>query len=146
MAIDKDKVWNKGNNVAGESDSYKYELTTDDVTPAKLYKSSRENTPMAWEVDHIFPQKILEKLGVPQDMIDHIDNLRPLHHSNNEAKGTQFPNYQKTVCWDEARKENVSCNQSVRIADETIERLNNLYKEYLGGYTLEQIAEAYNRK
>lgn len=145
MAIDKEQVWNKGQMVPNEGEEYKYESTTDDVKPAKLYKHSRENTQMAWEIDHIFPRQILEKLGVPLELIDHIDNLRPLHHSNNESKGTLFPNYTKVVEWNEVLGKNVPIRKNVSITEKTVKRLNNLYKDYLDGYSLEQIAKAYNR-
>lgn len=46
-----------------------------------------------WEIDHIVPEKLLHDNGVPQELIDHIDNLRPMHWSNNCKKADDFPQY-----------------------------------------------------
>lgn len=147
MSISKEKaekVWSMRKRA--EDDEHGYECVDDGIIPAKLYHDSRLNSNMAWEVDHIFPEVILKELGVPEDLIDDELNLRPLHHSNNESKGTQFPSYEKVVCWDEKQQKNVPCNQSVFIKDEKIKELEDLYKDYLDGKTLNKIAAEYNRK
>lgn len=46
-----------------------------------------------WEIDHVVPEKLLQDNGVPQELIDHIDNLRPMHWSNNCKKADDFPQY-----------------------------------------------------
>lgn len=46
-----------------------------------------------WEIDHVVPEKILVDKGVPQDLIDSIDNLRPMHWNNNLKKSDNFPKY-----------------------------------------------------
>lgn len=138
-----DIAWEKGVVIEGEPD-HRYEKT--DSTPAKMYKHMRRNTDMAWEVDHIFPKVILEELNVPQNLIDHEDNLRPLHHSNNEAKGSLFPSYKKKVCWDANKQKNVPCNLNVTITPETIKKLQKLYAPYLGGKFLTDIAKEYNKR
>lgn len=116
------------------------------IIPAKLYHDSRQNSNMAWEVDHVFPKEILKGLGVPEDLIDDELNLRPLHHSNNESKGALFPSYEKVVCWDEQQQKNIQRKQSVCIKDEKIKELENLYKNYLNGKSLVEIAADYNKK
>ena len=139
-----DKVWNKGKSA--EDADHKFESTTDEVVPAKLYRTSRENTNMAWEVDHIFPKQILQNLGVPQDKIDDLKNLRPLQHSNNESKGTLYPDYTKVMQWDENRQYNVPCKKSVTVSDDTQRVLEKLYAPYLNGKTLVQVAKEYNKQ
>lgn len=138
------KVWAKGK--PAEDDDHKYESVTDGIKPAKMYRYSRKNTNMAWEVDHIFPKKILEELGVPEELINHIDNLRPLQHSNNEAKGDLFPSYNKSVCWDSERQMNASYKRNVAITEDTISKLQTLFAPYLNGKTLEQVAKEYNSR
>lgn len=146
MSISKEKVENVWSmRKRAEDDEHGYERVDDGIIPAKLYHGSRKNSDMAWEVDHIFPEDILKKLGVPEDLIDNELNLRPLHHSNNESKGTKFPSYEKVVCWDEGQQKNVSCKQNVQITVEKIKELENLYKDYLNGKSLEEIAEEYNK-
>lgn len=46
-----------------------------------------------WEIDHVVPEKFLEDNKVPRDLIDHIDNLRPMHWNNNIKKSDDFPKY-----------------------------------------------------
>lgn len=147
MSISKEKVekvWSMRKRA--EDDEHGYERVDDGITPAKLYHGSRQDSNMAWEVDHIYPEAILEELGVPEDLIDDLLNLRPLHHSNNESKGTLFPSYVKVVCWDDKQQKNVPCKQSVDIKVEKIKELEDLYKDYLGGRSLEEIAAEYNKK
>ena len=43
--------------MAPNRDKENYRL---DATDAMIYRDKRENTDMAWEVDHIFPYEILE--------------------------------------------------------------------------------------
>ena len=117
-----------------------------DVTPAKMCHSKHQNTDMAWEVDHIFPEQILQELGVPQNLIDDNRNLRPLHHSNNESKGTLYPDYRKIKQWDESSQSNVDCDVSVHVSSDKQDELQKLYAPYLNGRTLVDIAKAYNNR
>ncbi len=61
-----------------------------------MYKYAPEGTPLAWEVDHIFPKKHLETIGVESKEIDHPDNLWPMHHSVNSAKRESYPLFTAT--------------------------------------------------
>lgn len=47
--------------------------------------------------DHIFPAEILEIMNVPEGLINHPANLRPLHHANNEAKSILYPKYTAAI-------------------------------------------------
>lgn len=138
-----EKAWAKGRVIAGEPE-HRFERT--ESIPAKMHKYSRQNTDMAWEVDHIFPKVILEELGVPQELIDHEYNIRPLHHSNNEAKGSLFPSYKKKVCWDSKQQKNIPCDLNVIIKEEIIKELQMLYAPYLDGRLLIDIAKDYNER
>lgn len=53
----------------------------------------RRDSNYGWEIDHIVPEKFLQYNGVPQELIDDIDNLRPMHWSNNCKKADDFPQY-----------------------------------------------------
>lgn len=53
----------------------------------------RRDSNYGWEIDHIIPEKLLQDNGVPQELVDHIDNLRPMHWSNNCKKADDFPQY-----------------------------------------------------
>lgn len=83
-----------------------------------------------WEIDHIIPEKILKAAGVPQDLIDHIDNLRPMHWKNNLDKSDYFPKYPATVS--AAGNINLSViHRDYRINRDQINILYYLYKDYL---------------
>lgn len=138
-----EKVWRKRQKA--EDDNHGFECIDGRIHAAKLFRSSRKDTNMAWEIDHIFPKEILKELGVPEELINHDLNLRPLHHSNNESKGTLFPNYKKIMCWDEDKQQNVECDISVCIKEKKIKELEELYKKYLGGRSLESFADEYNK-
>lgn len=68
-----------------------------DACGAYIERDAKADTDNAWEVDHIFPAEILEIMKVPDEMINDPANLRPLHHSNNEAKGIQYPKYTAAI-------------------------------------------------
>ena len=57
------------------------------------YDYGNRDSDYGWEIDHVIPEKILQENNVPQELIDHIDNLRPMHWRNNIKKGDSFPKY-----------------------------------------------------
>lgn len=89
-----------------------------------------QDSDYGWQIDHIFPEKKLQDAGVPQELIDHIDNLRPMHHKNNNKKSYDFPIYtgivsaagttNYDVIW---RKYSIKRNQ--------ISILQKLFRDYL---------------
>lgn len=97
------------------------------------------NNPFGWEVDHIYPESKLKELGVPDNMIDDIINLRPLNWKNNVSKGIDYPNYQskaKAISVKDPKGEtldlNVDCEDEKEINDEIQKQI----KEFFSGYSL----------
>lgn len=133
-----DAAWNKAREVE-DRDKNKYRL---DAAGAMIYRDSRDNTDMAWEVDHIFPYEILDYFDVPQDIINKDENLRAMHHSNNSSKGISFPKYSSNVEWDNYKEKNVKSSGSNTVNDKRISILRNLFEPYLG-MTLEEAVQVY---
>lgn len=94
-----------------------------DACGAYIERDAEADTDNAWEVDHIFPAEILEIMNVPERLIDDPANLRPLHHSNNEAKGILYPEYTAKI---------VGVGQSLLrcISTDRQNALATLYKQY----------------
>lgn len=125
--------------VAPNRDKEKYRL---DATGAMIYRDKRENTDMAWEVDHIFPYEILEFFGVPKNVINRTENLRAMHHSNNSSKGISFPTYTSRIKWDEEKEKNVNKEGSFTVKDTRVSILRDIFEPYLG-MTLEEAVQVY---
>lgn len=130
-------AWNKTQKAVGYDDEHRK-----DVVGAMIYRSKRNNTDMAWEVDHIFPKEILEYFNVPEDLINHLENLRAMHHSNNESKGISYPKYSFKKKWDEKRKENIDFDGEATVSSKRQRILRDLYEPILG-MTLEEAVEEY---
>lgn len=64
-----------------------------DACGHRVRRDAAENSAFAWDVDHIFPRAWLEKLNVPEEKIDHPQNLQVLLASTNRAKGDNYPKY-----------------------------------------------------
>lgn len=121
-----DLVWNKGRIITG----YPAERVRKDACGAwiiKEYYGDREAI-FGWEVDHIYPEKKLQEKGVPQELIDNIDNLRPLNWKNNISKGTDYPVYHANVKSEEAR--NVDCDEEMKVNEPTQEKISSLFSGY----------------
>lgn len=85
MAYDREEVWKR---------QFGADVTEDkDACGTEVHYNATGNSDYAWEVDHIFPKEWLERLEVPEVIIDDPINLRVLQHSNNEAKGNDYPRY-----------------------------------------------------
>lgn len=90
-----------------------------------------------WEVDHVYPESKLRELDVPQNLIDDIDNLRPLNWKNNESKGTDYPNYQAKIKADvissndgKTEDYNVECSDEKEINADVQHRIEELFKDF----------------
>lgn len=59
----------------------------------RLEEYGNRDSEYGWEIDHVVPEQLLEDNRVPQDLIDNIDNLRPMHWNNNLKKSDKFPRY-----------------------------------------------------
>lgn len=76
-------------------------------------KYGSTDNPFGWQIDHICPVHMLERLGFSSDAINNIRNLRPLHHQNNASKGDDYPSYIANVT-SEGNK-NISLARSMTI-------------------------------
>lgn len=94
----------------------------------KNYYGDR-NSDFGWEIDHIIPEKVLKDKGVPQELIDDIDNLRPMHWRNNVGKSDDFPIYGGVVSAIGATNFDVSRDYCVN--RDQINVLRSLYTDYL---------------
>lgn len=95
-----------------------------DCCGAYIERDAAADTDNAWEVDHIFPAEILEIMKVPEQLINNPANLRPLHHSNNEAKGIHYPKYTAAVV-------GKGVNPSRCISRDKQQELARLYNTYI---------------
>lgn len=136
-----DAAWEKA-RVAPNRDKKKYRL---DPAGAMIYRDSRDNTDMAWEMDHIFPYEILVYFGVPEDVINREENLRAMHHSNNSSKGLSFPSYSSNVKWNEESNKNVKKEGSFTVKEARISILRDIFEPYLG-MTLEEAVQVYKEE
>ena len=134
-----DAVWNKAKGAKDYNNDYKL-----DPVEAMMYRHKRQDTNMAWEVDHIFPKEILDFFKIPIDKINNLDNLRAMQHSNNESKGISFPEYSYAKIWDEDMQKNVDESGNATVNDNTINKLRSLFEPLLG-MTLEEAVEKYHR-
>lgn len=79
-----------------------------------------------WEIDHIVPRQILQRLGIDEQLGDAELNLRPINCSNNTAKGSDFPTYTAILTADgEINIENAS---DFRVNTAVLNELRDLYK------------------
>lgn len=84
---------------------------------------------LGWEIDHIVPEQTLKDKNVPQELIDNIDNLRPMHWRNNSGKSDDFPNY--SACTTHAGSNNHDhIHRDYRIARDQINVLRQLFDGY----------------
>lgn len=115
-------VWEKG----VIDPKYPADKVRKDACGAWIIKShyGKHDSPFGWDVDHIYPRALYSFLDGGDDIINHIDNLRPLHHKNNKAKGTNYPTYQAAVKADGDR--NVDCIGTFEVNSQVQNRLKTL--------------------
>lgn len=85
------KIWEKGR----KDPKYHPDFVRKDACGAWIIKDkyNDRDSIYGWEVDHIYPESKLKELGVSQDLIDNIANLRPLNWKNNVSKSSDYPHY-----------------------------------------------------
>ena len=130
-----DKIWEKGL----KDSKYNSDFVRKDACGAWMIKDryNDRNSIYGWEVDHIYPESKLKELGVPQEIIDDVANLRPLNWKNNISKGTDYPHYQSKMKADivpnsEGKEEdfNVECSDEKEINADVQHRIEELFKGY----------------
>lgn len=100
-------------------------------------KYNDRDNPYGWEIDHIYPKSKLVKIGVPEELIDNVINLRPLHWKNNVSKGSDYPHYQSKqkagVIKDDEGNDidvNISCEDEKEINEKTKRKIEELFKNF----------------
>ena len=120
------EVWNKGQIDPAYQES---QVRKDACGAWMLYDEyGNRESPFGWEIDHIYPESKLKGKKVPQDLIDNIDNLRPLNWSNNDSKSEDYPVYRAKVKADGDHNVNSERDLSVNNKVQTI--INELFKDY----------------
>ncbi len=92
-------------------------------------KYNQQESIFGWDIDHIYPKKILKLKGVPDEAIDNIENLRPLNWMNNLSKGEDYPYYLSAIIAN-GNKNKREVN-SFEIDGVTQSKLSELFSEYL---------------
>lgn len=87
------------------------------------------NSDHGWEIDYFYPESKLKDAGVPQELIDHIDNLRPMHWRNNAKKSDDFPQYGGSISG--VGETNFEVSRDYQVNRDQINVLRNLYEDYL---------------
>lgn len=95
----------------------------------KWNQYGNRDSPYGWEIDHILPKANMEELGIPEDLWNELDNLRAMHHANNNSKGDDFPKY-KAVITSEGDK-NIECNLNATVNKNRQDRIYSIYWSYL---------------
>ena len=130
-----DRIWEKGIKV----DKYDPNNARKDACGAWMIKNlyNDRTSYFGWEVDHIYPESKLKEMGVPQDMIDNICNLRPLNWYNNDSKGSDYPHYQARMKAEVKRNKsgqeddfNINCEDEKEINENIQHQIQELFKDY----------------
>ena len=87
----KKAIWDKAEIIPDEDPSiYRLDPCGDMI---KWDEYANDHSPLGWEIDHTYPESTLKDLGVPQELIDDLRNLRPMQASNNATKQNHYPVY-----------------------------------------------------
>lgn len=126
---DKDRIFRKARKIEGlDADEWRM-----DACDAIIHRSSfgRDDEFFGWEVDHIVPKSLLEENGVPQDLIDDFQNLRPLNWRNNVSKGNDYPSYKVEIQSEDGGESNVIRSRRRTVNQVKQKELRELYAKYL---------------
>ena len=87
----KKAIWDKAEIIPDKDPSiYRLDPCGDTI---KWDEYANDHSPLGWEIDHTYPESTLKDLGVPQELIDDLRNLRPMQASNNATKKDSYPVY-----------------------------------------------------
>ena len=116
-------VWRKGKVVPLLSaDEYRY----DEQGALMKWDEYGSYSNMGWQIDHIYPESLLQSSGVPQDKIDDIDNLRPVNSLNNNIKSDDYPNFKSSMVYDSDLRKNVKTIKSWTVTENAQQRLKTI--------------------
>lgn len=118
----KKQVWNQ----AREAEGYdRQKVRLDSCNAYMIYDDYGKQSLYGWEIDHICPVSMLEELGYSKDMIDNVQNLRPMNWRNNLSKSDDYPSYTAVVTSDGDR--NVEREESKIVNALRQQKLQDLY-------------------
>lgn len=93
----KKQVWTHGQVVKGYAPD---EVRKDACGAFMIYNDYGKQSLYGWQIDHICPASILRELGYSEDVIDDVQNLRPMQWQNNESKSDDYPSYTSVITSD----------------------------------------------
>lgn len=119
----KERMWRK----AAVIDGYNPACIRQDACGAwiKYDLYGQRDHAYGWEIDHIAPLSLLQKLHVPEEQWDNELNLRPINCSNNLTKCNDFPVY--TAALTAEGDLNTEEAGDFRINEQVLKALQNLY-------------------
>ncbi len=116
------KVWERGVPV----EEYDPQIIRKDAAGAWIiFDRYKKDDPFGWEIDHVFPRKLLAEQQIDEALWDNIQNLRPMNFANKKSKGTSYPNY--IVRMKSDGDSNVECEESFTVNQELQEALGHLF-------------------
>ena len=119
-----DDVWAKGRKIS-DKDPNEYRL---DAAGALMKRSHRgKDDEFDWEVDHVFPKHRLEEEGIPEKDWNKMANLRPFNAKNNGSKSDDYPQYTRSLIYDEAKDKNVSSDTRMVVNEDVQRGINRCY-------------------
>lgn len=121
---EKHAVWEKGEVISGKDPRRFRKDSCGDIMEWDKYGD--DQSPYGWEIDHIYPQATLEKLGVSDELINDLRNLRPMQASNNATKSDDYPVYKYNQ---EVNGQTVA--RDYRVNPSVQSDLRDLFRDYL---------------
>jgi hypothetical protein len=128
MAIDyndlvfREEVWRRGEEVAGFDPAV---IRKDAAGAWMIFDRFGHDDPFGWEIDHVYPKKLLEEKHVDESLWDDIRNLRPMNYANNRSKASSYPEYQAKM--KSEGDTNVTCEESFTVNQVLQNMLNQLF-------------------
>jgi len=120
----RDAVWEKGIIV----DGYDPNIVRKDACGAWILRLKYDvhESPFGWQIDHTYPALKLSSMGMKQELIDNLQNLRPLNIRNNISKKDDYPIYKAVMTSKD--NENIDCNDIKQVNLKLQGILKQLYK------------------
>ena len=119
-------VWSQGLIIEG----WNPDIVRQDAAGAWILREKHgdHDSIFGWDIDHIYPQNELEKLNVPQELINNRINLRPMNWKNNISKSNDYPEYRSVL--KSSDKTNVEDPQYKIVNEKKQQELKEFYKKY----------------
>ena len=119
-------VWRNG---IKKENSDPCEIRMDECGAVIRFLEHGEKSEYGWEIEHSYPESLLQKQGFEQSKIDDYANLRPMHWKNNASKSDNYPTYHRAVTWDGSR--NVGKDDIVHVDKMQQTKVHLLYGDNL---------------